>query len=126
MKSRQTLKEAIRFGIVGIAATALHYGIYYLLQPYINVNIAYTTGYVLSFIANFYLTSYFTFGTKPSWKKLIGMGGAHIVNYLLHITLLNLFLLTGIAKTWAPVPVFAIAIPVNFLLVRFVFKHKKL
>jgi len=126
MKSRQTLKEAIRFGIVGIAATALHYGIYYLLQPYINVNIAYTTGYVLSFIANFYLTSYFTFGTKPSWKKLMGMGGAHIVNYLLHITLLNLFLLTGIAKTWAPVPVFAIAIPVNFLLVRFVFKHKKL
>lgn len=126
MESRQTLKEAIRFGIVGVAATALHYGIYYLLQPYINVNIAYTTGYALSFIANFYLTSYFTFGTKPSWRKLMGMGGAHIVNYLLHMALLNLFLFMGITKTWAPVPVFAIAIPVNFLLVRFVFKHKKL
>lgn len=126
MESRQTLKEAIRFGIVGVAATALHYGIYYLLQPYINVNIAYTTGYALSFIANFYLTSYFTFGTKPSWRKLMGMGGAHIVNYLLHMALLNLFLFMGITKAWAPVPVFAIAIPVNFLLVRFVFKHKKL
>lgn len=126
MESRQTLKEAIRFGIVGVAATALHYGIYYLLQPYINVNIAYTTGYALSFIANFYLTSYFTFGTKPSWRKLMGMGGAHIVNYLLHMALLNLFLFMGITKTWAPVPVFAIAIPINFLLVRFVFKHKKL
>lgn len=126
MKSKQTLKEAVRFGIVGVAATALHYGIYYLLQPYINVNIAYTTGYVLSFIANFYLTSYFTFGTKPSWRKLMGMGGAHIVNYLLHMALLNLFLFMGITKTWAPVPVFAIAIPINFLLVRFVFKHKKL
>lgn len=116
----------IRFGIVGVAATALHYGIYYLLQPYINVNIAYTTGYALSFIANFYLTSYFTFETKPSWRKLMGMGGAHIVNYLLHIALLNLFLFMGITKTWAPIPVFAIAIPINFLLVRFVFKHKKL
>lgn len=126
MESRQTLKEAIRFGIVGVAATALHYGIYYLLQPYINVNIAYTTGYALSFIANFYLTSYFTFGTKPSWRKLMGMGGAHLVNYLLHLALLNLFLFMGITKAWAPVPVFAIAIPVNFLLVRFVFKHKKL
>lgn len=126
MKSRQTLKEAMRFGIVGVAATALHYGIYYLLQPYINVNIAYTIGYVLSFIVNFYLTSYFTFGTSPSWKKLIGMGGAHAVNYLLHLSLLNLFLFMGISKTWAPIPVFAIAIPVNFLLVRFVFKHKKL
>ena len=126
MESRQTLKEAVRFGIVGVVATATHYGIYYLLQPHINVNIAYTTGYALSFIANFYLTSYFTFGTKPSWRKLMGMGGAHPVNYLLHLALLNLFLFMGITKTWAPVPVFAIAIPINFLLVRFVFKHKKL
>ena len=126
MESRQTLKEAVRFGIVGVVATATHYGIYYLLQPHINVNIAYTTGYALSFIANFYLTSYFTFGTNPSWRKLMGMGGAHLVNYLLHLALLNLFLFMGITKTWAPVPVFAIAIPINFLLVRFVFKHKKL
>lgn len=126
MESRQTLKEAVRFGIVGVVATATHYGIYYLLQPHINVNIAYTTGYALSFIANFYLTSYFTFGTKPSWRKLMGMGGAHLINYLLHLALLNLFLFMGITKTWAPVPVFAIAIPINFLLVRFVFKHKKL
>ena len=116
MNTRPVVNEFVRFGIVGIAATALHYGIYYLLQPYINVNIAYTTGYVLSFIANFYLTSYFTFGTKPSWK----------VNYLLHMALLNLFLFIGIAKAWAPVPIFAIAIPINFLLVRLVFKHKKL
>ena len=126
MNTRPVVNEFVRFGIVGIAATALHYGIYYLLQPYINVNIAYTTGYVLSFIANFYLTSYFTFETKPSWKKLMGMGGAHIVNYLLHMALLNLFLFIGIAKAWAPVPIFAIAIPINFLLVRLVFKHKKL
>lgn len=56
----------------------------------------------------------------------MGMGGAHIVNYLLHMALLNLFLFIGIAKAWAPVPIFAIAIPINFLLVRLVFKHKKL
>ena len=58
-------------------------------------------------------------------EKLVGMIGAHGVNYLLHIALLNLFLWLGVAQEWAPVPVFAIAIPVNFILVRFVFKHKK-
>lgn len=42
----------------------------------------------------------------------------------LHIGLLNTFLWLGLSKTTAPAPVFAIAIPVNFLLVRFVFKHK--
>lgn len=126
MKTKPLIKEFVRFGLVGVTVTALHYGIYYLLQSFINVNIAYTIGYIISFAVNFYLTSYFTFGTVPSWKKLAGMGGAHLVNYLLHIILLNVFLYLGISKTWAPVPVFAIAIPVNFLLVRFVFKHKKL
>ena len=126
MKTKPLVKEFIRFGVVGVLATALHYGIYYFLQSVINVNVAYTTEYVISFIVNFYLTSYFTFGTTPSWKKLVGMGGAHLVNYLLHIILLNVFLYLGVSKAWAPVPVFAIAIPVNFLFVRFVFKHKKL
>lgn len=126
MKTKQMVKEFIRFGVVGVLATALHYGIYYVLQSLINVNIAYTTGYVISFIVNFYLTSYFTFGTKPSWKKLAGMGGAHLINYLMHMVLLNVFLHIGMSNTCAPIPVFAIVIPVNFLLIRFVFKHKKL
>lgn len=116
----------MRFGVVGVMATALHYGIYYILKSVVNVNVAYAAGYIISFVVNFYLTSYFTFGTAPSWKKLAGMGGAHLVNFLLHMALLNIFLYLGLSKTWAPVPVFAIAVPVNFLLVRFVFKHKKL
>ena len=108
MKQKKIYGEILRFGIVGVGATALHYGIYYLLQQVMNVNVAYTVGYVLSFVANFYATAYFTFA-----------------NYLLHIVLLNLFLYVGIPKVWAPLPVFAIAIPVNFILVRFVFKHKR-
>ena len=125
MKQGRLYGEIIRFGIVGVGATVLHYGIYYLLRQSINVNIAHTIGYILSFIANFYATAYFTFASVPSWKKLFGMGAAHGVNYLLHIVLLNIFLYIGIAKEWAPLPVFVIVIPVNFVLVRFVFKYKK-
>mgnify|MGYP002743568899 FL=1 len=124
MKHLKRFPEFIRFVMVGVLATALHYGIYFLLQRFINVNIAYTLGYALSFIANFYLTTYFTFGKKPSWSKAFGFGGVHLFNYLLHIGLLNTFLWLGLSKTLAPIPVFAIAIPVNFLLVRFVFKRK--
>ena len=69
MKQLRRLPEFIRFVLVGVFATALHYGIYFLLQKFINVNIAYTLGYAFSFIANFYLTAYFTFGKKPSWEK---------------------------------------------------------
>lgn len=125
MKKLQQLPEFIRFIMVGILATAIHYGLYFIFQWFINVNIAYTIGYVLSFIVNFYLTAHFTFQRKPSWKKAFGFGGAHLFNYLLHMGLLNLFLWTGLSKPLAPIPVFAIAIPVNFLLVRFVFKYKE-
>lgn len=121
MKSRKALGQFVRFGMVGVFCTGLHYAIYYMLQWWLEVNLAYTAGYVLSFVANFF----FTFGTSPSWKRLAGMGGAHLVNYLLHMLLLNLFLWLGVTKTWAPVPVFAIAIPVNFILVRWVFTNHK-
>lgn len=126
MKNSPIIGEAFRFIFVGGLCTLLHYGLYYLMQLFINVNIAYTLGYFISFAINFWLTSRFTFGTSPSWKKLFGMGGAHGVNYILHIILLNLFIHIGIPQEWAPIPVFTIAIPFNFILVRFVFKNKKL
>lgn len=125
MTHRRTAGEALRFILVGTLATALHYGIYYALLSVINENIAYTIGYVLSFLLNFYLTARFTFRTAPSWRGLVGMSGAHGVNYLLHMALLNLFLWLGVREELAPLPVFAIAVPVNFFLVRFVFKNRK-
>ena len=51
MKRLKQLPEFVRFVMVGIFATALHYGLYFVLQRVINVNIAYTLGYALSFIA---------------------------------------------------------------------------
>ena len=54
----------VRFGMVGVLATALHYGLYYLLHFIMGANAAFTVGYLLGFVANFYLTSYFTFGSS--------------------------------------------------------------
>ena len=119
---RELFLQFVRFGIVGVFATAFHYGIYWLLMYYMNASVAYTIGYVLSFVANFFLTSYFTFKKKATVKKGVGFVLSHGVNYLLHIVLLNVFLWMGLSKALAPIPVFCIVIPVNFLLVRYVFK----
>jgi len=120
---KDTFKEIIRFGIVGVVSTALHYAIYWVLQHWIEVNIAYTIGYVLSFLVNYWLTAHFTFHRQVSVKNGVGFSGAHLVNYGLHIVLLNIFLWLGFSNEMAPFGVFAIAIPVNFILVRFVFRH---
>ena len=125
MIQKETAFEIVRFGIVGVLSTALHYGIYWVLQHWINVNIAYTIGYVLSFLVNYYLSAHFTFKAKTSAKNGIGFGGAHLVNYLLHIVLFNFFLWIGLSRELAPIAVLAIAVPANFVMVRFVFKHFK-
>lgn len=120
--NRETFFELVRFGVVGVIATALHYGIYWLLHDLINVNVAYTLGYFISFVFNYVLSARFTFRKKKSVKNGIGFGGAHLFNYLLQICLLNLFIYLGVSKTLAPVPVYCIAIPTNFIIVRFVFR----
>ena len=105
--------EFFRFVIVGVIATAIHYGVYLLLNQVIPANPAYAAGYIISFLCNFFLSSRFTFRKKAS----------HLVNFLLHMLLLTLFLHLGIRESLAPIPVYCICVPVNFLLVRFVFNR---
>lgn len=114
-------QEVLRFCIVGGLATVVHYGIYLLLQVWIYSWLAYTIGYALSFLMNYILTNYFTFKTKPTVQNGVGFMISHAVNYGLHIGLLELFLWIGLSNVWAPIPVYCIVIPVNFVLVRFVF-----
>lgn len=121
---KQNFYEIIRFGIVGVIATIIHYGIYLALNLIIVSWIAYSIGYGISFLCNFYLSNKFTFKTKPTIKKGIGFGVSHFVNYLLQVILLSIFIKLGIPDNYAPLPVFCIAVPVNFLMVRFVLKSK--
>lgn len=122
---RNKLYEFLRYCVVGVIAAAIHYGVYYLLQMVINVNIAYTSGYLISMVGNFFMTSYLTFRTNPSKIKAVGFGIGHLFNYLLHMGLFNLYLYIGISNALAPVLVLAIAVPINFFVLRFVFKSKR-
>jgi putative flippase GtrA len=123
MRKKTIYGEIIRFGLVGTTAAAIHYGTYWLLQHYIDVNIAYTVGYVVSFMVNYYLSAHFTFRQKTSARNGLGFIGAHLTNYFMHIVLFNAFLWVGLSRALAPLAVLAIAVPLNFLMVRFVFKH---
>jgi len=116
--TRKRIFQLLRFGIVGIIATVIHYGIYWIFLKWINPTLAYSIGYAVSFIFNFFLSSYFTFNIRPDIKKGIGFAFSHGINYLLHISLLNLFLYLGLPNTLAPIPVFAIVVPINFILVQ--------
>lgn len=123
--TKEQIGEMVRFSIVGVLITVIHYVVYWLLQLVINVNIAWTAGYIVGFVVNYYLSARYIFREKATAQNGAGFGGAHLVNYFLQMGLLNLFLWLGWSAEWAPVGVYAISIPVNFLLVRFVFKKLK-
>ena len=116
--TKKRILQLLRFGLVGVLATGIHYGIYWIFLKWLNPTLAYSIGYAISFIFNFFLSSYFTFKIRPDIKKGIGFAFSHGINYLLHISLLNIFLYLGLPTTLAPIPVFAIVVPVNFILVQ--------
>ncbi|MCH3995199.1 MAG: GtrA family protein [Prevotella sp.] len=125
--SRRNLKQIVRFGIVGFCATLIQYGIYWLLihlirfpgHTHLWLTAAMTIAYLISFVFNFIASTHFTFQVKANAKRGAGFLFSHIVNYFLQMATLNLFLLMGMGHSWAPIPMFCICVPVNFLLVRF-------
>lgn len=119
---RQQLGEAIRFGIVGVLATLLQYAIYWVLIHWLAPTISMTIGYAISFAFNFVASTRYTFRVEASAKRGAGFALSHAVNYVLQMLMLNLAIWLGVSKQWAPIPMFCVCVPVNFLLVRFFLK----
>ena len=124
LRSNYKLLEFIRFVIVGIGATVIHYGIYLILEYgiHLNYNFSYTVGYVISFIFNFFASTFFTFKTEANAQNGVKFAGAHLMNYFVHMILLNVFIIIGISDNIAPIFVFPIAIIINFFMVRIALK----
>lgn len=121
LRTKEDILQFLRFCIIGVLAAAVHYGVYLILQWWIALNIAYTAGYLISFIGNFILTNFFTFRTKPTWKNFVGFAGSHCINYFLHIVLFNIFLWLGVHHLIAPPLVMLVAMLVQFSILRAVF-----
>lgn len=119
------ISEFIRFAIVGVIATIIHYVVYYFfLKLNLNTTVSYSIGYAVSLVFNFYLSLVFTFKTKATIRKGVGFATSHLINYTLHILFLNLYIWIGFPKLLAPLPVYASVVPINFFLLRTFFKSK--
>ena len=121
---REKLGEVLRFGVVGVLATLIQYAVYWVLIHWLNPSLSMTIGYIISFAFNFLASTRYTFRVKANARRGAGFAPSHGVNWLLQMLTLNLFLWLGVSKQWAPIPMFCICVPVNFLLVRFFLKRK--
>ncbi len=125
LKSHDKRSEAIRFIAVGGFCTLLQYGIYVVFVHAVKVTpvVATLISYAISFIANFFFSSYFTFRSNPNAKKGLAFTLSHLINMGMQTGLVAIF--KGlVGPTLALLPALAICVPVNFILVRFAFTSK--
>ena len=115
----------VRFGVTGALSTGLHYCAYLLALLVFNATLSYTIGYGVGLIFNYFMTTRFTFKEQATKKNAAGFLGSHIINYLLEIGLLNLLMHFGVGKALAGIMTLVMIVPVNFLLLRFVFVKLK-
>lgn len=123
-EKRKKIGEILRFGIVGAIAALLQYGVYLAMLIITSPGVANTIGYIISFIFNFIASTHYTFKVKANAKRGIGFALSHVVNYLLQTLTLLLFIYIGVPKAYAPIPMFCICVPVNFILVRYFLTKK--
>ena len=121
MSWKQELGRIVRFGITGTLSTLVHYGAYLLALLWVNATVAYTIGYGVGLCVNYVMTTFFTFHKQPSKKNAAGFVASHVVNYLLEIGVLNLFIYCGMEERLAGILTLIVVVPVNFLILRFVF-----
>ena len=123
-KRNEKLGEIVRFIIVGTLAVIIQYSTYLLLIQWFHPLFSNTIAYIVSFIFNYIASTKYTFRVQSTAKRGAGFIFSHVINYLLQTFTLHIFLSLGLKKQLAMIPMFAICVPINVLLVRFFLKKK--
>ena len=112
------IAEKMRYLLTGGIAVAVQYALYRILLIFFGATISYTLSFLASLAVNFVLSAFFTFRIKPSPQRALGFCLAHAVNYVMQTVLLQICIKIGIHKNLAPIPVYAVCVPLNFFLVK--------
>lgn len=111
--------QVLRFVLVGGVNTLTFYGCYRLLLPALPYFAAYTLAFVLSMLGSFLMNTYFTYRTRPAWRKFALFPLTNVTNYLVQSAgLFALVRWTGLSKEFAPLVAAVVAVPFTYLLAR--------
>lgn len=112
----------LRFVIVGVINTLNYYLIYILLLslnvPYIG---SHSIAFGISMIGSFYLNCYFTYKTKPTFKKFFQFPLTYVVNY--SVTTSSLYIIVDLLHMnifIAPLISFILPIPFTYIVSKWI------
>ncbi|MCE4945768.1 GtrA family protein [Streptomyces albulus] len=111
--------QVARFTLVGGVNTATFYACYLPLHRLLPYFAAYTAGFVLSLVGSFLLNTYFTYRTRPTWKKFLLFPLTQVTNYAVQSAgLVALVSWWGMNSVAAPLAAALLALPVTFVVSR--------
>lgn len=127
-------RSAARFVLVGALGTGVQYGIYYLLLMVFNrhwpdmgilTSVAFTAGFVVEMVCNYFLTSYYTFRVKPSLKNIGGFLFGRALNYVIQLLFLHTMIWLHISAEWAGIIAIMLAGVINYFVLLPFFRQQK-
>ncbi|MBQ9752521.1 MAG: GtrA family protein [Paludibacteraceae bacterium] len=127
-------RSVVRFICVGIIGTLLQYGLYYLFLEIFRralpdsntmASVAFSIGFYIEMIVNYFLTNYYTFHTHPSWKNAGGFIFGRIINYIVQMLFLNALLWLSMSEEWAGIVAIMLAGVLNYFVLLPFFRAKK-
>lgn len=116
---RRRLPSLLRFGVVGVLNTGVYYLFYRLFllaMPYLT---AHLLAWAISVVFSFLVNSWFTFRTRPTWRKFAAFPLTTLANVA--FTTAGSVLLVerlSVDERYATVIMGILAIPVTFTLTR--------
>lgn len=111
--------QLFRFALVGAVNTGIYYGLYLILLTRLPYVASHVIAFVLSMIGSFFLTSYFTYRTRPTWRKFFLFPLTNAANFV--VTTTGVYLLVDVfdlGSRYAPLIAAAAAIPITFVVSR--------
>jgi putative flippase GtrA len=113
------LRQLVTFAAVGVVNTGTFYVLYLLLHRWLPYYPAFVIAFVLSMIGSFFLNTYVTYRTRPTWRKFLLFPLTNLTNFV--VTSVGVFVLVealGVGERIAPLVAAALAVPATFLLSR--------
>ncbi|MFE6665921.1 GtrA family protein [Streptomyces sp. NPDC057697] len=111
--------QMARFALVGVVNTGTYYGCYLVLLTWLPYIAAHVIAFALSMVGSFFLNSWFTYRTRPTWRKFLLFPLTNAANFV--ITTGGVYLLVdlaGFSSRYAPLVAAAAAIPITFVVSR--------
>jgi putative flippase GtrA len=107
--------QFLGFTLSGALSTLLMFGIYVVLNKFINYQLSYLISYVIAVIALYFMNA-IVFKSSISMQTFLAFPLIYLLQYLIGAALLEIIVHLGFSVTFAPILAVVLLLPLTFFL----------